>query len=246
MQTGPAVILTQEPEANRELGTLLSQHGFSAISYPCIEIKLYPFNEAMLPAGRRLSAFKLVAFTSKRAVAAMAGYAQQLRESGTAVACVGRGTARSVKEHLGLECTFIPENETGEELGKLILASFAESVPLLHPRGNKSSGAMQALLTEAGWEVCEVVVYENLEPRLTKLEVTGQMVAVFASPSAVTSFFGTNPELVSKATCISIGPSTAKRLEEIGIARIVQSSDASMDGLARAVVKTVSKGVVNG
>lgn len=246
MQSNPVVILTQEEGDNQALGRLLSNEGIGFISYPCMETVLIPFSESMLPTGTALDSFKLVAFTSKRAVAAMEGWARKLEHAGPALACVGRGTARAVVEILGMDVTLIPELETGEELGKLILRTYRDPVPVLHPRGELTTGAMQKVLAANGWDVCEIVVYKSKEPDLAELGVEDEALAVFASPSAANRFFTANQQLLEAAICISIGPATTRCLEQLGASMIVQAASASREGLARAVITTISKGVADG
>ena len=241
MPGNPVVILTQEEDDNARLAQLLSDHGISAMSYPCIATRLLPFDPARLPGGRGLGDYHILAFTSRRGVAGVAAAAAQLRRHSPVIACVGEATAETAEQLLGLPASIVPEQQTGEGLARAIIAEFKQPVPLLLVRGTKTSGTLQRAMQSAGWDVDEIVVYENISPQPEPLGRIQHCSAAFASPSAAECFFAANPGLKEACTCVAIGELTASRLSELGATEIITARRPSIEGLATALVELSNK-----
>jgi uroporphyrinogen-III synthase len=233
----PVVILTQEADDNARLAELLSARGIPTHSYPCIATRLLPFDDTALPSGRSLADYRIVAFSSKRGVAGIAGAGEHLRKLAPVIACVGTATAEAAGQMLGLQASIVPDNQTGEGLARAILREFATPVPVLLIRGNRTSGTFQRILQKSGWPVDEVVVYENTSPSPEPLGLLGDCIAAFASPSAAECFFSANPELARTCRCVAIGEATAQRLEEIGLTDVALARQSSMQALADRIIE---------
>jgi len=243
MSTDQAVILTQEQTNNELLGARLDELGIKWQSYPCIATRMLPYSGNEMLCGRALENFKVIAFTSKRGVLGMVEVRERLQDSQPLIACVGDSTALAVKTELGLSCTIKPKLQTSVGLTQAIVNRIGEPAALLHPRGNKTSGEFKLTMEGQGWEVCDPVVYENLTPEMEPLADLQNAVLVFASPSAVSRFFETNPDDVDNHRCVAIGPTTSKSLERRGVKHVTESNQPTTDGLVKAIQSTLQQGI---
>lgn len=235
MQAPALVILTQEAADNARLAALLSGPGLRAISYPCIETKLLPWDGQALPDGQRLEDFAVLAFTSRRGVQGAEGLRERINAAGIAIACVGTATAQEAAERLGLPCRITGREQNAASLALAIAGAFETPARLLHLRGNRGSGEFAGLLRERGWEVCEVVVYENMPLSPAPLPAGHYSAAVFASPSAAEQFAGANPGLLEQLDCVAIGAVTGQRLRSLGAKQVTEAAQPG----PRAVADTV-------
>lgn len=246
MPANALVILTKEVADNTALAGFLAAHGLKSISYPCIATEILPRDPTELVGGRRLAEFRVLVFTSKRGAMGLAPARQLLNQSQPLIACVGDTTARAVEEHLGLRCDILPAgNRTAAGLAEEILKRFNAPEPLLHVRGDKTTGTLKQSLESAGWSVDELIVYRNYRPDIAPLNLTGPAVVVFASPSAAANFFAANEKLRTELTCVAIGPATAAQLRSIGITDVHVSGRPDPQAIAEAVASCIKENVAN-
>lgn len=242
MPSAPLVILTQEEADNARLDRYLAARGIATLSYPCIETVVLPYDGRALPGSRELEDFGVIAFTSKRSAAGLEPVRGRLKAAAPLVACVGDATAREVDVRLGLKCAIMPRKPTAAELAGAILERLSVATPLLYARGDKTTGELQTVLTAQGWDVSELIVYENRAPQIEPLALDGFAAAVFASPSAVERFFEANAGLKEAITCIAVGPVTGRSLRELGAARVFESPRPDLAYLADAVCDALEEG----
>lgn len=233
----PVVILTQEREDAERQSRELASEGIRTLVYPCIATRQVSYG-GRLPLNRPLFEFDVVAFTSKRGVAGLVPYRDELSPA-TAVAGVGESTASAVRELLNRRKVLLPERATADDLARLLLYTLTAG-SLLHVRGTLGGDAFRPVLEAAGWEVEELVVYENVDPQLDPLYVESRALAVFASQSAGQRFFRVNPNLKSTLQCVAIGPVTADSLRSIGVENV---QVAPRPELLLATVRALISGV---
>ena len=245
MPRDSVVALTQEPQDNEPLAALLSDHGITSLSYPCIATEIKPYAGGELPdellGGRTLRDFGVLAFSSKRGVSGMALAREQLLVAQPMLACVGEATAAEAERVLGLSCKIIPQEQTGAGMAQAIIARLEPARPVLHPRGNKTTGEFVRILTEHGWEVCELEVYANHAPDLEPLRHGAISLAVFASPSAASCFFAANTQLKSTLRCVAIGSVTGQALRELRAKHITEAAEPSHAGLVNKVLEVIDQ-----
>jgi uroporphyrinogen-III synthase len=235
----PVVILTQEREDAQRQADELSAAGIRTLVYPCIATRLVSYS-GRLPLTRPVLEFDVVAFTSKRGVAGLAPYRDEL-SAATVVAAVGESTASAVRELLNRRQVLLPERATADDLARMLLTKLPVG-NLLHVRGTLGGDAIRPVLEAAGWVVEELIVYENIDPQLEPLYVESRALAVFASHSAVQRFFKTNPNLKSTLQCVAIGPVTADGLRAIGVENV---HVAARPGLLLDTVRSLVSGVAS-
>lgn len=236
------VILTQEAEDSALLAAELCSRGVEVVRYPCLETRYLEFDPASPVAGRALAQYPWVAFTSKRGAIGAVPAREVFARSQPRVACVGAATAREVTLRLGLVCSVAPELEqTGAGLAQAIITGGGAPGPLLHIRGSHSSGELCQALAAAGWELGELVVYENCAPELQPLGLAGPAIAVFASPSAANRFNAANPGLISQVASVVIGGTTQRCVMQLGAQRVIEAEQPSQSGLLAAVLKVMQQ-----
>jgi uroporphyrinogen-III synthase len=235
------VILTREPEDNAVLEEKLAQEGIKTLSYPCISTRVIPY-EGYSICGKSVSDFKIIAFTSKRAVAGMERVWRELKNSDAILAAVGNRTAEEIKARIGRKAEIIGKKQTGESLAKAIIARFNQPVSVLYVRGNKTTDEFKSLLQSNGFQVYDLIVYENYAPELKPLELNQPAIVMFASPSAVINFYRVNPLIKNTVSAVAIGESTKKELIRLGFSQIRVASKPEPDYLVECVLKLVKEG----
>ncbi len=242
MPKNPLIILTREHEDNIPLIERLNEMGMDTLEYPCISTRITPYTGGEICAGKSLKDFRVVAFTSKRGVAGMRERREELAGSDQLLAAVGKVTAQEVEKVIGRKPDVVAHPQTGEGLARSVLAKLDKPAPVLHVRGGKTSGTFRQALEEHGFEVCELIVYENVAPEVKPLELEGPAVAVFASPSAAQCFFECNPGLSDQVYCVAIGPITAQYLESRNLKLVEVAFRPDTDHLVESIKQILKRG----
>lgn len=172
-----------------------------------------------------------VIFTSANAVDALQEHYLRPGSPGWNVYCLEGAT------QLALKRADIRHRITGATANAASLAaeiiSNNEKGPLIFFCGNKRRDELPDLLRQHNINVEELVVYETTAtPALTGQEYDG---ILFLSPSAVQSFFSVN-SLPPHTVCFSIGPTTARALQEYTNNKIITSASPAMDQLVQTTI----------
>ncbi len=241
MQSAKTVILTQEEDSAGELAAALHSAGLKTLSYPCIATRHIPFDGGFKIGGKSISEFDVYAFTSRRGVGGAIPARDAIASRRAKIACVGEATADAVLQLLGLRCDILPALKyTGEALAAAIADTVSLPASVLHFRGSKTAGDFKCALEKLGYDVGELVVYENLSPEIEPLEKGSFIAAAFASPSAADRFFDVNGHLKSDLLCFAIGPTTAAKLRELGAPIIHESPSQTMASLAATIIEVLT------
>jgi uroporphyrinogen III methyltransferase/synthase len=139
-----------------------------------------------------LANFDILAFTSTNGVESFfkllfaAGYDVRVL-AGKKIASVGKITEKKLLEY-GIRCDYVPEDHTGEGLGKLLASLPVDYSRILLLQGNLADGTLLKLLPQATrWEVYETLPVAEL-PEWKREAVASADAVVFASTSAVENF----------------------------------------------------------
>lgn len=188
-----------------------------------------------------------VAFTSPRApflLESLAGELQRLqREGSIRVAAVGPRTKRAL-EALGLRVDHVPREYRGAALARELAGRRPGCVLL--PRSERAVPELAELLKRSGVRVVEVPLYRPVA--LDPLAGAAASVAdrfdyvVFTSPSVAEVFARHYPRPRSPGfTPIAIGPTTARRLIELGFPAPPYPEEYTMEGVARIIEELWSR-----
>ena len=177
---------------------------------------------------------------------------RDMRElAGKKIASVGKITEKKLLEY-GIRCDYVPEDHTGEGLGKLlreilenqkinVIASergergnLLEETRILLLQGNLADDTLMKLLPKATrWVVYETIPVVEL-PDWKREAIESANAVVFASSSAVENFVKLNARVNSLAFCI--GRMTEASAKKAGF-ETMTSDETTMDSLVKKVAE---------
>ncbi|WP_298771904.1 uroporphyrinogen-III C-methyltransferase [uncultured Fibrobacter sp.] len=196
-----------------------------------------------------LANFDILAFTSTNGVES---FFKQLFASGNdirilagkKIASVGKITEKKLLEH-GIRCDYVPEDHTGEGLGKLLAShviaseqgergNLIDESRILLLQGNLADDTLLKLLPQAiRWVVYETLPVAEL-PEWKREAAAGADAVVFASTSAVENF--AKMADVHPRLSFCIGRMTESAARKHGF-NTVTSDETTMDSLVKKIVE---------
>ncbi len=254
---GCRVVVTRARESASTLSQLLADQGARVLEIPIIRIdppadggRGLDRAAADLVVGR----YEWVVFTSAHAVEALLTRVPDARRlAGTLLAAVGPATATALRGH-GVAADLVAPAGRQEASGLLDafppLGSGSGSGTdrvgrVLFPRAAGGRDTLVDGLSAAGWEVDLVEAYRTVHPPLEAkalAEAASADAICFSASSTVTGFLaaaglGSVPPVV-----VCIGPVTAETARAAGVSVTAVASEASVQGLAEAVVAVLGSG----
>jgi len=241
---GRRILMTRAREQGAKLARAIEEQGGEVVWVPAIQTAALPLDEAGRELLQNLDRFRWVAFTSENAVKF---FFQALESEGLdlpkhlRLASVGPATSRGlVARDLKVEAQ--PETFTGLDLAKLLTEKHPRG-HLLFPRASSGGEEFEAHLRASGWEVTSLVLYKTRPAPITPDHVwaieQGVDAALFASPSAVKALWSALPEtareVLRKAVCQPIGPTTAGALQAVGLVPAPLPPESTAEGLVKAI-----------
>ncbi len=200
--------------------------------------------DAMDAAVRALAAgdHDLLALTSPNGVRALAravraaGLDARALAGATTVACVGPGTAATLERELAVRADLVAEVSTTEGLADTIGAPPAAGARALLTRADLATPLLAERLTEAGWDVTEVVAYRTITNDLDETAATlladgrVQLVPVLSS-SMADALVAAGRARGIRGAIVAIGPVTAETLRGHGVEPLAVADPHDLDGL---------------
>ena len=266
---GQRVLLTRQHSSGFEM---LEDMGAEVMEFPAFEIvppaSWQPLDETLGKAG----SYDWVIFTSAKGVKF---FFERLRELGMDIRClggakicaVGPKTAEAVQSFC-LKVDMVPEEFRAEGLIK----SFAglkdrpgenkkdkktlEGMRFLLPRAQEAREVFPEKVRELGGHIDVPPVYRAIKPeasgkRLKRFMKEGKItVATFTSGATFTNFLemiGDEAKDLLKGVAIAvIGPVTAKKVKEAGLAVDIMPATATMEALEQAIIEwAINSGTKN-
>lgn len=148
-------------------------------------------------------------FTSKNSVRFF--FKQNLSLDSRKVACVGKGTFKELAKHVQ-EIDFVGDAVNVHEVGKQFEAA-VNGGTCLFPVSNISKRTIQQYFTDQS-KVFDIVIYNTSEK--SDFENPKADTLIFTSPSNARAYFS-KFKIKEDQTVISMGPTTGKQLEDLGI-----------------------------
>ena len=278
--SGKRLVVTRAVKQASGITARLTALGAEVIETPMIETRTLEC-PSVIPAvileGRRpdritgissaifdsLADFDVLAFTSVNGVESFfkqlfdAGYDVRIL-AGKKIASVGKITEKKLLEY-GIRCDYVPEDHTGEGLGKLLATLVPQStegatsnpIPqILLLQGNLADDTLLRHLPQATrWIVYETLPISEL-PEWKREAVESADAVVFASSSAVENFVKVMPQSVEgsdshpEPRASNLKPQTSfciGRLTEVTARKhgfeTITSDETTMDSLVKKIVE---------
>jgi len=245
--TGWRVLVTRPHDAASSLAALLAARGAEPIVAPMVTTGP-PADPARLTAALDgLAGYDRVVFTSaagvEHAAAAGPGLADFLATVAPGrLAAIGPGTAGALRR-LGAGSLWQPARAGGADLAAELPIAPGARVLLL--RSDLADPATAEALRARGAEVDDVSAYQTVPrdepaPELSARLRAGQIEAVtLASPSAARGMVnccGADPPTYAGTSLVSIGPTTTRAVEALGLAVAAEAERPGVEGLVAALI----------
>ena len=265
---GKRLVVTRAAKQASGISARLSALGAEVIETPMIETRPLDIQN-----WAELANYNLLAFTSVNGVESfftqLLASGRDIRElAGKKIASVGKITEKKLLEY-GIRCDYVPEDHTGEGLGKL-LRDIGDDSRILLLQGNLADDTLLKLLPKATrWIVYETLPVAEL-PDWKREAVESADAVVFASTSAVENFCSLiqndnncHSELLSEESSASVDPSVTAFPQDDGVGvshlafcigrmtetaarkhgfETVTSDETTMDSLVKKIVEYYTVG----
>lgn len=243
---GKNVVVTRAREQASGMAAMLRKLGANVIQFPTIQINPLADYADVHAAIKKIAEYEWLIFTSVNGVKhfwlQLTALGLDTRAIGAAkVAAIGPATADILREK-GIEPDFIPEKYVAEGVVQGLLERGMNGSKVLLPRAKEAREVLPEELRKAGATVDILPVYETVpageakEAVLELLEQNELHCVTFGSSSTVENFFAlVEPERIkahkNSVKLASIGPITAKTLEQFGFAPDIQPEDYTIPAL---------------
>ncbi len=251
--SGRRIAVTRPAGSGSEWRSRLEAHGAEVVELPLIKVTKEVNLDTLAEVLQEMGSYEWVIFTSVNGVKfffeEFIRVHEDIRALGLVrIAAVGEATAAALKD-LHLRVDLQPKKASGEELAKeLIKRESMDSAKVLVVTGNRNRDTLVELLHEARTIVDQLPVYKTEESDLASDPVAGEFRAkgadaiLFASPSAVQSFFDQAAALklapkARKPLAGSIGPTTSAAMKQLGLPVDFEAAEPSLDALVAALLK---------
>ena len=251
--SGRRIAVTRPAGQSADWRARLEAQGAEVIELPLIKVTKDVDLNTLLEVLQEFGAYEWIVFTSVNGVKyffeEFIRVHVDIRALGLVrIAAVGEATAAALRD-LHLRVDLQPKKANGEELAlELINRESIDSAKILVVTGNRNREILVEKLHEARAIVDTLPVYKNEETDLTgdpvasAFRAKGADAILFASPSAVQSFFDQAAALklapkARKPLAGSIGPTTTAAMKQLGLPVDFEAAEPSLDALVAALLK---------
>lgn len=248
--SGKRVLVTGTRYMAKEMEAELGALGAETVAISVIE-SMPLMDEAVREAFAGIGRYRWVVFSSGNGVEIFFDTMKKLsvdirKLMHLKFAAVGKNTAAALAEH-GFHCDFVPSKFSGADLAKEWIPQLGGEDEVLLMRAKEGSPALPEALKKAGIPFADVALYETWtderrSDELNRAVLDADYVTV-ASGSAVHAFCSMVPGYQGLAAkVVSIGPSTTKAAEELGLPVYKSASEYTAAGIAGAILADVMQG----
>ena len=251
--SGRRVVITRPAGQSADWRNRLEALGAEVIELPLIKVSKDVNLDTLAEVLQEFGAYEWLVFTSANGVKyffeEFIRVHVDIRALGLVrIAAVGEATAAALTD-LHLRVDLQPKKASGEELAmELISRESMDSAKVLVVTGNKNREVLVEKLHEARAIVDTLPVYKTEETDLAADPLAGDFKAkgadaiLFASPSAVQSFFDQAATLklgakARKPLAGRIGPTTTAAMKQLGVPVDFEAAEPSLDSLVSALQK---------
>jgi uroporphyrinogen-III synthase len=250
--SGRRIVVTRPAGSSAEWRGRLETQGAEVIELPLIQVTKDVNLNTLAEVLQEFGAYEWVVFTSVNGVKyffeEFIRVHVDIRALGLVrIAAVGEATAAALRD-LHLRVDLQPKKASGEELAlELIKRESIDSAKVLVVTGSRNRDVLVEKLHEARAIVDQLPVYRTEEtdlgadPVAADFRAKGADAILFASPSAVQSFFDQAAALklgakARKPLAGSIGPTTTATMKQLGLPVDFEAAEPSLDSLVAALL----------
>lgn len=248
---GRRIVVTRPREQAAEWRAALEAQGAEVIELPLIQVTKHYEKQTLVDVFTEIAQYEWVVFTSANGARFffeefIKGF-EDIRALGLVrIAVVGEATADVVRSY-HLRVDLQPKKANAEELAQaLIERESIDSAKVLVVTGNLNRDTLFEKLHEARAIVDRLPIYKTEETDLAKdpiaadFRAKGADAILFASPSAVQSFFDQAPALKLAAKARrplsgSIGATTTAAMKQLGLPVDFEATEANIGSLLAAL-----------
>lgn len=248
---GRRIVVTRARKQAGGLAQRIEALGGEVIEFATIEIQAPVSFAGLDRAVRQIDTYHWIIFTSVNSVEP---FVERLKMAGKAaadlryaqVAAIGAETAKRLAS-AGVAVALIPSRYQAEGILDSLNPSALAGKRVLIPRAAKARDVLPQTLREWGATVDVVEAYRTVAPAFDTSAIRQRLqqgsidMITFTSSSTVSNFVqlcggGSLTALVGAAAIASIGPITAKTIEELGGRVAVMAREFTIDGLLAAMI----------
>ncbi len=250
---GRRIVVTRPREQATEWRARLETLGASVLELPLIQVTKEYDKDVLVEVFSELTQYEWIVFTSANGARFFFEEFHRafddIRAIGAVrIAVVGEATAEVIRgQHLRVELQ--PKKANAEELAKMLMERESlDSAKVLVVTGNLNRDTLVEKLNDAHAIVDRLPIYKTGDTDLAHDPVAGEFrqngadAILFASPSAVQSFFDQAAalKLAAKAKhplAGSIGATTTAAMKQLGLPVDFEAAEATLDSLVEALAK---------
>lgn len=248
---GKKVLVTRTRAQASDLSDLLREHGAEVLEAPTLSVEPNPDTADLDRAAREIDTYDWLLLTSVNAIdsfrdALFRAGSDMRAISHLRVAAVGRATADTIRERLGITVDLVPDEYHGRALASALIADKPDTQRALLWRADIGGQDLPTLLRDAGWEVDDVAAYVSTPAKTLPDDVVetfregGFDWITFTSSSTVRnlcSLLRAHDLEMGGARRISIGPVTTTTLEEAGFPAHLEAKRASVAAVVERMIE---------
>ena len=259
---GRRIVVTRARAQAGGLVQKIEALGGEVIEFPTIEIQPPADHAAFDGAVGKIENYEWLIFTS---VNSIEPFLARLKHAGKSaadlkhlkVAAIGSETARQLQA-AGIVVDVIPARYQAEGILESLSPATMAGKRVLIPRAAKARDVLPDTLRQWGAGVDVVQAYRTAQPPVDRAALRERLrrgdvdVISFTSSSTVSNFVqlfdgGKISSIVGNAAIASIGPITARTVEELGGQVAIMAQEFTIDGLVQAMVDYfIRKGMATG
>ena len=249
--SGKRVLATGTRAFVREMEEAFHPLGAELVALSLIEVRPL-WNERITEALKQLGSYQWIVFTSGNGVEL---FFTLLREQGVDLrklmrvkfAVIGRKTADALLQH-GFQSDFVPEQFSGADLAAEWIPTLQHGEKVALFRAENGSRVLTEALAEAGIAYDDIGLYETWtdlrrQEELNRAIQEVDYVTVASSSAAQALAAMLEPEQRQHLTAklISIGPSTTKTMEKLGLPVYADAVEYTAEGIAAVIQADVEE-----
>ena len=237
------IVITRAPHQADALAEQSRAQGAVPVLFPCIDIALPPDVTPLDDALTHLASFDWLVLTSVNTVHIVTQRLETLgiipNWSSVRVAAIGRKTACSTMQLLGVTPDVVPDEQISEGLAEAIDVRHCERVLL--PQSNLARPTLAQLLCARGAHVVPVEAYRTIVGSggddVASMLQAGQVdMLTFTSASTARNFVERVPDAINFGVPVAcIGPTAAEAAHEVGFQVVLTPQHYSLEGLFQLI-----------